>query len=538
MGKAQFLLVLLAACGSAGIYQNDDGWIFSETALLSAPDSRADTLDVFLPGTQVTLFGRPSRNSTTLNWCKVTAPSDPGTAGFVRIIDLALTSKFDSASQTVLMYGFSDSGGQTDISGELRIARDGRIVNSTPLSSNTVDVPEDWDYNYRGCFIQRDESGYENASSVFILHLPTRNSDLCNEKLMLVLTGDSTIIPGLCISDGLIQEHYNSAAYFITPEETSVDNIVTAMLIISENITESDESPERLFWLLRSVWDGSRFEATDEPCILTLPAGNASYLTEADLQPFLHPFEFRIHGFQILNYPDALLPPGAEELEIIPVSFSSEPSDFTHLIIAFAYPGGWLPLDTLLSPGDINTAKLYGKWMEDTATLELYTYGTMSSSYPIHTWNRDCSWKFNLISAEVRDAAAASYAAMDSLLAGGNIQEAYGWLNYILMAKMGERAHAEMAVQFFMSAVSACPRGGNGLEPLEQANRAFALMGMRDWFIEIPSMGRDTYLESQFAPYLNTGNLLDGLHYLREVAEHHGDSLSAAEFENALNFSE
>jgi len=285
MSKALLLLVLLTACGSTDIYQNCSGWIFSETALLSAPDSEADTLAVLSPGTSVELFGRPSRNSRTLDWCEVSAYSDPGVVGFVRIIDLALTRE------------------------------------------------------------------------------------------------------------------------------------------------------------------------------------NTSYLTQADLEPFNCRPGFRIYGYQILDYPEPLLPPGAEELEIIPVSFSSEPTDFTSLIIAFSYPEGWFPVDTLSLPGTINFAKLYGRWIEETETLILYPYGAMSSSYPISTWSRDKEWKFSLISEEFRDAAAVAYPAMDSLLAEGNIQEAY--------------------------------------------------------------------LESQFAQYINIGNLQEGLHYLSNFAGAYGDSLNAAELENA-----
>ncbi len=51
-------------------------------------------------------------------------------------------------------------------------------------------------------------------------------------------------------------------------------------------------------------------------------------------------------------------------------------------------------------------------------------------------------------------------------------------------------------------------------------------------------MGRDIYLESEFAPYLNTGNLHDILNYLMEIAECHNDSLLAARLSNALNWSE
>ncbi len=154
---------------------------------------------------------------------------------------------------------------------------------------------------------------------------------------------------------------------------------------------------------------------------------HSSYLTEADLEPFLHPFEFTIRGHQVQSYPESLLPPGAEGLELIPVSFSSEPSDFTHLILAFAFPEGWLPLDTLLSPGDINTAKFFAQWMEETGTLKVYPYGTMSSSFPIHTWHRDSDWKFSLITEEIRDVAAITYASMDSQLAQGAIMVWSRW---------------------------------------------------------------------------------------------------------------
>lgn len=269
--------------------------------------------------------------------------------------------------------------------------------------------------------------------------------------------------------------------------------------------------------------------------ILLILEENTSYMTREELEPFRCNADLRIRGYQILSYPDQLLPPGAEGLELIPVSFSTGPTDFTSIIIAFAFPEGWLPLDTLLSPGSINFAKLYGKWMEETETLNLYPYGAMSSSYPISTWARDNEWKFNLISEEVYDAAEVAYAAMDSLLAEGDIEGAGDWLNYILMSKMGDRTHTEMAVQFFYPTVNACMHCNNGMQPLEDANRALSLMNMRNWFIEIPSQGRDAYLQSEFARHINTGNLQEGLGYLSNIAEAQGDSLYAAELRNAIN---
>ncbi len=535
MSKVLLLLVLLAASGSTDNYQDCSGWIFSETALLSAPDSEADTLAVFSPGTFVELLGRSSRNNQTLDWCEVSADSDPGAVGFVRIIDLALIAHFECASQTVLMYGFAYSENLADTSIAIRLARSGRLVTSAPLNISVIAAPGDWDYNNRGRFIRLDESGFENVSAAYILCFPERESDWSYNEILVFLTEDSTIIAGPCIiSTGILDDFWYADSYFVTPEETSVDNLINAVMIARRSAIEADDPRVRYFTVLRSLWNGNQFE-TEERLILLLPEEDTSYLTQADLEPFNCQPGFSIRGYQILSYPESLLPPGAEELEIIPVSFSSEPTDFTSLIIVFSYPEGWFPLDTLSLPGTMNFAKLYGRWMEETETLLLYPYGTMSSSYPISTWNRDKEWKFNLISDEIHDAAAVAYPAMDSLLAEGNIQGAYEWLNYILMSKMGQRAHAEMAVQFFYGAVSAYFRSDNGLEPLEQANRACGLMGMYDWFIEVPSMGEDAYLESQFAQYINIGNLQEGLHYLSNFAEAHGDSLSAAELENASN---
>ncbi|MEA3266473.1 MAG: hypothetical protein U9P42_05950, partial [Candidatus Fermentibacteria bacterium] len=226
---------------------------------------------------------------------------------------------------------------------------------------------------------------------------------------------------------------------------------------------------------------------------------------------------------------------GALEIELIPVSFSTEPTDFTSTIIAFAFPEGWLPLDTLLLPESINFAKLYGRWMEETGTLNLFPYGSMSSSYPISTWERDSEWKFSLIGEQVYDAAGVAYAALDSLLAQEDIEGATGWLNYILMSKMDGRSHAEMAVQFFYPTVNACMHRNNGMQPLEEANRALALMNMHNWFIQVPSRGRNAFLESEFARYINIGNLGEGLGYLKTIAEAHGDSVYAAELRNAIN---
>lgn len=65
MGRVLFLLGMIAVNSLADIYQNCDGYTFSETALLSAPDPEADTLAVFSPGIPVTLFGRSARNDST-----------------------------------------------------------------------------------------------------------------------------------------------------------------------------------------------------------------------------------------------------------------------------------------------------------------------------------------------------------------------------------------------------------------------------------------------------------------------------------------
>ncbi|MCP4646360.1 MAG: hypothetical protein GY852_01325 [bacterium] len=173
--------------------------------------------------------------------------------------------------------------------------------------------------------------------------------------------------------------------------------------------------------------------------------------------------------------------------------------------------------------------------MKETGTLNLYPYGTMSSSYPISTWERNSEWKFSLISEEIFDAEEVAYAAMDSLLALEDIEGAGNWLNHILMSKMEGRSYAEMAVQFFYSSVNACMHNSNGLQPLEDANRALSLMDMHNWFIEVPSQGRDAYLESEFARHINTGNLQEGLGYLTSAAELQGDSLYAAELANAAN---
>lgn len=269
--------------------------------------------------------------------------------------------------------------------------------------------------------------------------------------------------------------------------------------------------------------------------LLSEPDPNADYLlTQKDLEPFiLHP-GFGIIGCRILGCWSMPLPTDVEELVLIPVSLPSEPDGFTSIIIAFSCADGWFPVDTLLSPGDINLANLYGCWMEETETLLLYPYGTMSSSYPVSSWSRDDQWKFNLISEEVHDAAAVAYSALDSLLAEGKIQEACIWLEYILMSRMDQRANAKMAVQFFYSAVNACFRSSN-MEPLEQANRACGLMNMHNWFIDVPSMGSEAFLESQFAEYINLGNLVEGLACLRNMAEDRGDSAYAAELEEALN---
>jgi len=534
MSKALLCLVLLAVCGFTDIYQNCDGWIFSETALLSEPSQKADTLAVFYPGISVALFGRSSLNSQTLDCCEVVAISKPGTVGFVRTIDLALTSHFDSSTQAVLMYGFSDSGELADTSITIRLARGGMIVNSATFSFSMIDAQRKWDYSNRGQFIRIDESGFENVSAAYILHFPEIESEYCHNEAIVFLREDSTIVSGPCLSSGCIDDLWYTNSYFVTPEETSADNTVSTVVIARQSAIEADDPLVRDFIVYRSLWNGNQFEEK-EPIVLSLPEDTSSYLTQDDLEPFNCQPGIRIREYQILGYPESLLPPGAEELRLIPVAFSSEPTDFTSIIIAFSYPEGWLPLDTLLSPGTTNLAKLYGRWMEETETLLLYPYGTMSSSYPISTWSRNNEWKFNLISDEIHDAAAVAYPAMDSLLAEGNIQEAYEWLNYILMSRMGQRAHAEMAVQFFYSAVSASFQSTNGMEPLEQANRACGLMNMANWFIEIPSMGRDAYLESQFAQYINIGSLQEGLGYLRNRAEAQGDSLYAAELENAIN---
>lgn len=533
MSKVLFILVLLVASGSTDIYQDCGGWIFSETALLSAPDSEADTLAVFSPGTFVELSGRSSRNNQTLDWCEVSANSDPGVVGFVRIIDLALTAHFECASQTVLMYGFAYFENLADPSITIRLARSGRLVTSAPFNISVIAAPGDWDYNNRGSFIPIDESGFENVSAAYILRFPEREEDWSYSEILVVLTEDSTIFGGPVITTGIIDDFWYADSYFVTPEETSVDNLISTVMIARRSAIEADDPRERYFVVLRSLWNGNRFE-TEEGLILLLPEEDTSYLTQADLEPFNCRPGFSIRGYQILDYPESLLPPGAEELEIVPVSFSSEPTDFTSLIIVFSYPEGWFPLDTLSLPGTMNFAKLFGRWMEETETLLLYPYGGMSSSYPISTWSRDKEWKFSLISEEIHDAAAVAYPAMDSLLAEGNILEAGDWLNYILMSKMDQRTHAEMAVQFFYSAVSACFQSDNGLEPLEQANRACGLMGMYDWFIEVPSRGEEAYLESQFAQYINIGSLQEGLRYLINFAEA-GDSLYAAELENASN---
>ncbi len=533
MSKALLFLFLLAVCGFTDTYQNCDGWIFSETALLSEPGLKADTLAVFYPGIPVALFGRFSLNSQTLDWSEVSAISKPGTVGFVRTIDLALASHFDSSSQDVLMYGFSDSGELADTSITIRLVSGNMIVNSITFSFSMIDAQEKWDYSNHGYFTRIDESGFEKVSAAYILHFPEIESEYCRNEAIVLLREDSTIVSGPCLSSGCIDDFWCTNSYFVTPKETSVDNIVSTVVIASQAAIEADDPLVRDFIVYRSLWNGNQFEEEDMLTI-PLPEDTSSYLTQADLEPFNCQPGFRVRGYQIFEYPELLLPPDAEELELIPVSFSSEPSDFTSIIIAFSYPEGWLPLDTLLSPGTINFAKLYGKWMEETETLILYPYGAMSSSYPISTWSRDNEWKFNLISDEIRDAAAVAYPAMDSLLAEGNIQEAYNRLNYILMAKMGQRPYAEMAVQFFYGAVTACFQSSD-MEPLEQANRACGLMGMSNWFIDIPSMGEDAFLESQFAAYINTGNLGEGLDYLQSMAEARGDSLYAAQLEEALN---
>ncbi|MCK5841414.1 MAG: hypothetical protein KAH31_04555, partial [Candidatus Sabulitectum sp.] len=505
------LLLLLAANASADIYSNCDGYTFSETALLSAPGLKADTLAVLSPGIQVTLFGHPARNDSTGEWCKVSTLSAPGTVGFVRIIDLALTYKFDPVSEIVLMYGFSDSGeGSEGVRSYFKLTRNGRIIFSRISTMSTMPDPEDWNFNYRGCFIQMDESRYESASAVFIMHFPTRASDLLFEKMVVVITDDSTIVTGPSILGGLVEENFDVISYFVSPGENLADNLVNSVAVISEHYREEGELQTSFFLILRSVWNGSEFDHAEEHITLTLPENTSSYLTREELEPFRCGANSRILGYQILNYPDPLLPPGAEEIELIPVSFSTEPTDFTSIIIAFAFPEGWLPLDTLLLPGSINSAKLYGQWTEGTGTLNLYPCGAMSSSYPISTWGRDNEWKFSLISEQVCDAAEVAYAAMDSLLAEEDIEGAKGWLNYILMSRMGDRTHAEMAVQFFYPTVSACMNCNNGMQPLEDANRALSLMDMHNWFIEIPSQGREAYLESEFARYINIGNLQEG----------------------------
>ncbi len=535
MSKVLFLLGLIAVNGFAEIYQNCDGYTFSETALLSAPAPEADTLGILSPGIQVTLFGRSVHNDSTRGWCKVSALSDPETVGFVRIIDLALTYKFDPASETVLMYGFSDPKEWSDVKSYFRLTRNGRIVFSKLFDMSTIPAPGDWDFNYRGCFIQMDESGYENVSAAFVMHFPTRDSDQRYEKIVVVLTDDSTIAIGPGASEGLIEENFDTISYFVSPEENLADNIVNSVAVISEH-TQTEGGPQTsFFFILRSVWNGSEFDYAEEHIALTLPGDTSSYLTQEELEPFRCSANLRIRGYQILNYPDPLLPPGAEEIELIPVSFSTEPTDFTCIIIAFAFPEGWLPLDTLLSPGSINSARLYGQWTEGTETLNLYPSGAMSSSYPITTWRRDNEWNFSLISEQVYDAAEVAYAAMDSLLAEEDIEGAGGWLNYILMSRMGDRTHAEMAVQFFYPTVNACMHCNNGMQPLEDANRALSLMDKHNWFIEIPSRGRDVYLESEFARYINIGSLQEGLGSLSRMAEARGDSVYGAELANAAN---
>ncbi len=536
MSRTLFLLALFSVSCLAGIYQGCDGWTFSETALLSAPDQNADTLDVLSSGIQVTLFGRPARGNFGGEWCKVSTPSAPDTVGFVRIKDLALTFKFDPASETVLMYGFSESGEWSgEMRGSFKLARNGRIVFSRLFDASTIPTPEEWDFNYRGCFIQIDETRFENASAVFIMHFPTRASDLMFEKMVVVIADDSVIVTGPSILEGLVEENFDVISYFVSPEENLADNIVNSVAVISEHTQAEDGAQTSFFLILKSVWNGNEFDHADEQITLALPVDTSSYLTQEELEPFRCNANLRIRGYQILNYPDQLLPPSAEEIELIPLSFSTEPTDFTSIIIAFAFPEGWLPLDTLLLPGSINFAKLYGKWTEETGTLNLYPYGSMSSSYPISTWERDSEWKFSLISEEVFDAAEMAYAAMDSLLALEDIEGAGNWLNHILMSKMEGRTHAEIAVQFFYSAVNACMNSNNGMQPLEEANRALSLMDKHNWFIEVPSQGREAYLESEFALYINIGNLQEGLGSLSRMATARGDSVYGAELANAAN---
>ena len=311
MVKVLPLLVLLAASVYGGIYNNCDGCTFSETALLSAPDKNADTLVVLPPGTPLTLFGRTVRNDSNPDWCKLSAFSDPETVGFVLINDLALAYNFYSSGETVLMYGFSDSEEWTDTRSTLRLTRNGRIVDSTTFNINTIPAPGDWNYDDRGYFIQINESGLENVSAAYILHFPERESDWCSSKMMVVLKEDNTIISGPSVSTGAFDDFwYYSSSCFVTPEETSVDNIVNTVVLGRTNAVEAEDTPETYLFAARSIWNGNSFETDDEPCVLALPGENTSYLTQVDLEPFRLPNNFRAGGFQILGYPEPLISGG------------------------------------------------------------------------------------------------------------------------------------------------------------------------------------------------------------------------------------
>jgi hypothetical protein len=195
------------------------------------------------------------------------------------------------------------------------------------------------------------------------------------------------------------------------------------------------------------------------------------------------------------------------------------------MIAACAWPSGWLPLDTIIVQGGINTARIEAAWDRPAGCLSVFPYGRMVSEVVECRWLQIGGWRFESLDVTSSDAARAAFDGMDGFLAEGRIAEAADQLSFILMFRAEGRSHAEIAAAFLEAATEACYSRRVELSPgltapdivpLFEADRAFALMGMERWYIDLPLQG--AYAGSSFAGYLPPRDLLELVGRLKYAA--------------------
>lgn len=490
------VVLLVSEYLTAGCHSLGEAVLFEDSPLYSAPSVDSETLAWYPAGTSILVTGVMPSNFENVGgveaeWYGVSTTGAGAAEGFLHGSVIALASCSDPAGSGIFLYGLTGfDEDRRRLTGELRWIENGGITAYLPVEPvYSVMTRGERCFDYEVRLEEIDAGGLSGVSRLLRLDFPYHGCSFPSVEQVIAVTDDGRLVAGpVARSISSCDAGESLVSRLTIPAESGCDDLLTLAETRETDLYGEQPSTGIRFMIKDFVWGDGRFSARDS-CLLDIDPGSVRLVGGDLLEDF---WSFEVDGF-----PGSLLIDGVGPLSAIPLCGGLCKGSSVACLLAAGMGEQWVILDTLSIPSDINRVKFECSWRD--GMLEVFPNGQMLDSVTVHRWRRASGFSFEYAGTEIVAAGDRAYAVMDSLLAAGDIASATDELNFILMAHSGERSHGMIAAAFLEASAAACGSSeiqigesftGLNIQPLIEAERAFALLGMDErWYVELPVRG-------------------------------------------------